>query len=177
MRPKVDDCDPLIFSSHLFFTITHPGPQVADLTREHVDTASLSVELAPRLYDPSMLVRENAVLDPFADLVSFKRPTNGVVRGGQAAGGSASARAAAPHISVPALDPTRRADVRSFGNLPHLNEEVADPSWIEGKLDNGTSFWYREDDPDHPKLEKPMSRPALPAARSMYASRSQVSGT
>jgi hypothetical protein len=125
-----------------------------------------------------MLVRENAVLDPFADLVSFKRPTNGVVRGGHAAGGgSASARAAPPHISAPALDPSRGAYVRSFGNLPHSNEEVADPSWIEGKLDNGTSFWYREDDPDHPKIEKPLLSPALLAARSMYASRSQVPGT
>ena len=124
-----------------------------------------------------MFVRENAVLDPFADLVSFKRPTNGEVRGGHAAGGSARARAAPHHISAPALDPSRGADVRSFGNLPPSNEEVADPSWMEGKHDNGTSFWYREDDPDHPKNEKPLMSPALLAARSMYASRSQVPGT
>jgi hypothetical protein len=48
-------------------------------------------------------------------------------------------------------------------------QEVADPSWTEAALDDGTKFWFRREDPAHPTLTKPLVSP-LKAARSLFSS-------
>lgn len=133
----------------------HPRPlsQIADLVRELAHEDAVLTMLPPRtdLFDPSLLFRD---LDPFIDLRPLGTSPKHASKGGRQAaafGGSFGRMgAAAPESSILV--------------------EIIDPTWIEGALDDGKKFWYKNDDPKNPTFVKPVVPPTLQAARAMYSS-------
>jgi hypothetical protein len=105
----------------------------------------LSRALPPRvvdLFDPSLL--GNLDMDQFA---SFS----------------------VTHSSSPA-NRASAASARGGGAAPQPPaEEMLDPDWREGKLKDGTAFWFKVDDPQNPTFKKPLVS-ALAAARRMFSS-------
>ncbi len=58
---------------------------------------------------------------------------------------------------------------------PPPAQEVADPSWTEATLDDGTKFWFRRQDPAHPTLTQPSLVSPLKAAQSLFSSHTRHS--
>ena len=121
--------------------------------RELAHEDAVLTTLPPRidLFDPSLLFRD---LNPFSDLVPLGTPPKHASKGVQQAaafGGSFGRMGAAAPESSPLV-------------------EIIDPTWIEGALDDGMKFWYKNDDPKNPTFVKPVVPPTLQAARAMYSS-------
>ena len=117
--------------------------------RELAHEDAVLTTLPPRkdLFDPSLLFRD---LNPFSDLVPLGTPPKHASKGVQQAAACGRMGAAAPESS------------------PLV--EIIDPTWIEGALDDGKKFWYKNDDPKNPTFVKPVVPPTLQAARAMYSS-------